>query len=66
MEEKNSKMVTLYAAISDGQHDGLRTIAFSKKKSLAEVTREAIDYYLQAELPGALKTIGEIAASKTA
>jgi hypothetical protein len=66
MAEKNTKMVTLYAAINDGQHDGLRTIAFSQKKSLAEVTREAIDYYLQAELPKALKTIGKIAASKTA
>jgi hypothetical protein len=56
MAKKKKNTVTLYAAINNGQYDGLRTIAFSQKKSLANVVREAVNLYLKAELPMALKT----------
>jgi len=41
------KRVILYAAISPEQHEALRYIAFGERRSLADVTREAIDSYIQ-------------------
>lgn len=41
------KRVTLFAAILEEQYELLREIAFKERKSLAEVTREAINVYLE-------------------
>ena len=38
--------VTLFAAIEAEQHARLRRIAFEERRSLADVTREAIRAYL--------------------
>jgi hypothetical protein len=40
------KRVVLYAAIGEPHHDALRFIAFKEKRSVADVTREAIEQYL--------------------
>lgn len=39
--------VTLFAAIEREQHEALRSIAFSERKSLAEVAREALGQYIE-------------------
>jgi len=40
--------VTLFAAIEKEQHELLRRIAFEENKSIAEITREALDQYFEA------------------
>lgn len=47
---KAADRVTLFAAIRENQYEAMRKIAFDRKKSLAEVTREAIDVYLKSKL----------------
>ena len=44
--------VTLFAAIPEKQYEGLRAVAFKEKKSLAQVTRDAIDGYLKRKIKG--------------
>jgi hypothetical protein len=39
--------VTLFAAIEREQHDALRSIAFSERKSIADVARQAIADYVE-------------------
>ncbi len=46
-KKKTEERVTLFAAILKKQHEALRTIAFHERKSLAEITREAIEFYLK-------------------
>jgi hypothetical protein len=47
-DKKNlGERITLFAAILKEQYDSLRFIAYKERKSLAEVTREAIDTYLK-------------------
>lgn len=41
-EKKLSAPVTLFAAIEAEQHQALREIAFSERRSLADVIREAL------------------------
>lgn len=38
--------VTLFAAIEAEQHEALRAIAFSERRSLADVVRKALDAFL--------------------
>ncbi|MFQ5688031.1 MAG: hypothetical protein ACE5GV_15395 [Candidatus Scalindua sp.] len=45
--KKTEERVTLFAAIQKEQYEFLRTIAFNERKSLAEVTREALDCYIK-------------------
>jgi predicted nucleotidyltransferase len=47
---KNRKLespVTLYAAIEREQHEALRSIAFSERRSLADVARDALNQYIE-------------------
>jgi len=48
--KKLDKRVTLFAAILEPQYEALREIAFKEKRSLAEVTRRAIDTYLRTKV----------------
>jgi hypothetical protein len=45
-EKKLAAPVTLFAAIEAEQHEALRAIAFSERRSLADVVREALDTFL--------------------
>lgn len=38
--------VTLFAAIEQRQHEALRTLAFDRRQSIADLVREALDEYL--------------------
>jgi len=38
--------VTLFAAIEAEQHEALRAIAFSERRSLADVVREALNGFI--------------------
>ena len=49
MPKEAAKRVVLYAAIGEPHHDALRYIAFKEKRSVADVTREAIEQYLAAK-----------------
>ena len=62
MADKAARRVVLYAAIGEPHHDALRYIAFREKRSVADLTREAIEQYLASkarEYP-----IGSIPAEK--
>ncbi len=50
-DKKLSEPVTLFAAIEAEQHEALRSIAFSERRSLADVVREALSDFL-AQHPG--------------
>ena len=45
-DKKLSEPVTLFAAIEAEQHQALREIAFSERRSLADVVREALSGYI--------------------
>ena len=45
-EKKLSTPVTLFAAIEAAQHQALREIAFSERRSLADVVREALTGFI--------------------
>lgn len=45
-ERKVENPVALFVTIESAAHDALRTIAFSRKSSLADVVREAVDEYV--------------------
>ncbi|MBI2264613.1 MAG: hypothetical protein HYU64_05520 [Armatimonadetes bacterium] len=49
-ERKLEAPVTLFAAIEADQHEALRRIAFSKRKSLAGVVREALTEYIKKDI----------------
>jgi hypothetical protein len=46
-ENKNGDRVTLFAAIGKEQYEAIRFIAYKEKKSLAEITRESLDDYIE-------------------
>ncbi len=48
-QKKLESPITLFAAIEAGQHEALRTIAFKERRSMADVVREALDQYIQAQ-----------------
>ena len=45
-EKRLTAPVTLFAAIEAAQHEALREIAFTERRSLANVVREALAAYL--------------------
>ena len=45
-DKKLSEPVTLFAAIEGEQHEALRAIAFSERRSLADVVREALNGFI--------------------
>lgn len=45
-DKKLASPVTLFAAIEAEQHEALRTIAFSERRSLADVVREALSQFI--------------------
>ena len=45
-DKKLSEPVTLFAAIEAEQHEALRAIAFSERRSLADVVREALSGFI--------------------
>ena len=45
-DKKLSAPVTLFAAIEAEQHEALRAIAFSERRSLADVVREALSGFI--------------------
>ena len=45
-DKKLSEPVTLFAAIEAEQHDALRAIAISERRSLADVVREALSGFI--------------------
>ncbi len=45
-DKKLTAPVTLFAAIEAEQHEALRAIAFSERRSLADVVREALSAFL--------------------
>jgi len=45
-DKKSEKRVVLFAAIEPTQHEALRYIAFIEKRSIADITREAIGKYV--------------------
>ena len=47
-EKKLEAPITLFATIESRQHEALRTIAFSERRSIADVVREAIDAHIRA------------------
>lgn len=46
-EKKLESPVTLFAAIEAEQHAALREIAYTERRSLADVVREALSEYLR-------------------
>ncbi len=47
-DKRLSAPVTLFAAIEAEQHEALRAIAFSERRSLADVVREALNAFFAA------------------
>jgi hypothetical protein len=45
-DKKLTSPVTLFAAIEAEQHEALRAIAFSERRSLADVVREALSGFI--------------------
>jgi hypothetical protein len=45
-DRKLASPVTLFAAVEADQHEALRAIAFSERRSLADVVREALAAFL--------------------
>ena len=56
-DKKLSAPVTLFAAIEAEQHQALREIAFSERRSLADVVREALTGFI-AQHPARRRLIG--------
>jgi hypothetical protein len=48
--KKLADPVTLFAAIEQEQHEALRQLAFEQRRSLADVTREALAEYISRHL----------------
>lgn len=59
-ERKLEAPITLFAAIEAEQHEVLRRIAFEERRSIADVTREAISEYIARRS----KAMGRQAAAK--
>ena len=55
--KKSDTRVTLFAAIENEQYEALRLISYKEKKSLAQVTREALDVFLKSKIGKYTKTI---------
>lgn len=60
MSKVKEEKVTLFAAIRKDQYDLLRYIALIENKSIAEVTREALDNYIDSKKPEIARHAGEV------
>lgn len=60
MTKKKEEKVTLFAAISKEQYDLLRYVALMENESLAAVTREALDLFIESKKDAIKKHAGEI------
>lgn len=61
MKGKITKRVVLFASIEEAQHEALHYIAYKEKRSIADITRQALANYIKqksTEYP-----IGELKAS---
>lgn len=45
--KKLTSPVTLFAAIEQEQHEALRQLAFAERRSIADVTRDALREYIR-------------------
>jgi len=45
--KKGAHRVVLFASIERGQHDALRYIAYKEKRSIADITRQALNNYIK-------------------
>ena len=61
MRKQNAGRVVLFASIDRAQHEALRYIAYKEKRSIADITREALDKYVREKLMG--HQIGELEPS---
>jgi len=70
VRKQNAGRVVLFASIDREQHEALRYIAYKEKRSIADVTREALNKYVGEKLtvqigelePATLETL-EVKAS---
>lgn len=46
-EKKLTEPVTLFAAVEKSQHETLRKVTFEERRSIADVVRDAIDFYIK-------------------
>jgi len=64
-ERKLEAPITLFATIESRQHEALRTLAFTERRSIADVVREAIDAHITRSRSGpAQRRGGGTAASR--
>jgi len=47
MSKKQNGRVVLFASIDRAQHEALRYIAYKEKRSIADITREALNNYIE-------------------
>jgi len=52
MRKENGGKVVLFASIERAQHEALRYIAYREKRSMADVTRQALSKYIEEKLVG--------------
>jgi len=57
VRKQNGGRVVLFASIDRAQHEALRYIAYKEKRSIADVTREALNNYVGEKLTA---QIGEL------
>jgi hypothetical protein len=61
--QKSNKIkgqTTLYAVIREDQYDAIKLISSVTKKSIAEITRDALDIYIDRERPKYVEKIKEL------
>lgn len=70
--KKRGSRVVLFASIERAQHDALRYIAYKERRSIADVTREALNNYIEQKSseygidhlePSAAETLGAKASA---
>jgi len=52
MRKQNGGRVVLFASIDRAQHEALRYIAYKEKRSIADITREALNKYIGEKVTG--------------
>ena len=62
-ERKLEAPITLFATIESRQHEALRTLAFTERRSIADVVREAIDAHISRSRTGQAHRRGERASA---
>ena len=52
MRKQNGGRGVLFASIDRAQHEALRYIAYKEKRSIADITREALNKYIGEKVTG--------------